>query len=336
MVHPLQAVDPIQGRVHRKLRISVTDRCALRCSYCVPEEAPRWLPKNRLLSFEEITRFVSEAAVPMGLTRLRLTGGEPLQRKGLVDLVQMLGEISGLQSVGLTTNAERLAPLARPLLDAGISELNVSLDTLRADRFKELAGVDCLDRVLAGIDSAASLPFRKRKLNCVPLRGVNEDEFVDLVRFGADRGFEVRFIEYMPFGSQWRRFRAVDAGEILTAMEEAFGPIESLGANPGETAHRYRLSDGTAFGVIRTLSEPFCSHCDRLRLTADGRLLPCLFATDGPSIRPLLRGAGSPEELRASVLQSLAGKGEGFLVQMRSRLQKDALQPERNMRGLGG
>jgi cyclic pyranopterin phosphate synthase len=330
------AVDPEQGRVHRKLRISVTDRCALRCSYCVPDEPPQWLPKNRLLSFGEITRFVSDAAVPLGLDRVRLTGGEPLQRKGLVDLVHMLHDIPGLQSLALTTNAERLAPMADGLLAAGISRLNVSLDTLKPDRFRELAGLDRFDRVLAGIDRAASLPFTARKLNCVPLHGVNDDEFPDLVRFGAERGFEVRFIEYMPFGSQWRRFRAVDAEAIIASMEEAFGSVESLGTVRGETAQRYRLPDGTIFGVIRTLSQPFCGHCDRVRLTADGRLLPCLFATDGPSVRTMLRQGATSDELKSAVGESLAKKGPGFLVQMRTRLDRDDRQPSRDMRGLGG
>ncbi|MEE2779229.1 MAG: GTP 3',8-cyclase MoaA [Myxococcota bacterium] len=331
-----RAVDPHGGRAHRKLRLSVTDRCALRCTYCVPDEPPQWLPRSRLLSFEEIARFVAHAAVPMGLTRVRLTGGEPQQRKGLVELVAMLRAIPGLDSLALTTNAERLAPVADDLQKAGISDLNVSLDTLRPERFHALTGLDRLPRVLAGIDRAASAPFRTRKLNCVPLRGVNEDELVDLVRFGAERGFEVRFIEYMPFGSQWRRHRAVDVGQILASVEASYGTVESLGTVAGETAHRYRTSDGTEFGVIRTLSQPFCGHCDRVRLTADGRLLPCLFATDGPSVRTLLRSMTSPKELQDAVTRALGAKGPGFLVKMRSGLDGDAPQPSRDMRGLGG
>lgn len=335
---PSPITDPILGRPHRKLRISVTDRCAFRCTYCVPDDAPAPLPRSGLLSFEEITRFVADAAAPCGLTRLRLTGGEPLQRRGLPDLVAMLRAVDGVVSLGLTTNGARLAKHAAALRAAGLDGVNISLDTLRRDRFEALARVDRLPQVLDGIDAAAAEPFGGRKLNCVPIRGVNDDELPDLVAFGAARGFDVRFIEFMPFGSRWSPDQVIDQAEILAAIEARFGPAVPEPWPPGETARTWRLpglGQGARFGIIPTASQPFCAHCDRVRLSADGRLLPCLFATGGVDVRALLRAGAPPTALRAALAESLAGKGLGYLA---SRASADVQEPgvRHDMRGIGG
>lgn len=328
--------DPTFGRVHRKLRISVTDRCAFRCTYCVPDGPPEPLGRDALLTFEEITEFVRRAGVPRGLTKLRLTGGEPLQRKGLVDLVHQLRAVPGVASIGLTTNGARLAKSAQELRSAGVGNLNISLDTLDRGRFQELVRLDRLGQVLEGIEAGAAAGFPSRKLNCVPLRGLNEDELGDLIRFGAQRGYEVRFIEFMPFGSRWTRDSVITAPEILRRVSSELGPIEPLGQDRGETAARYRLEDGTCFGVIPTLSEPFCAHCDRVRLTADGRLLPCLFSATGPSIRDALRSGASDAELDAILDGSLGAKGEGYLLRAHEALSANRTEPERHMKAIGG
>jgi cyclic pyranopterin phosphate synthase len=329
-------LDPILGRRHRKLRISVTDRCAFRCSYCVPDEPPEPMDRADLLSFEEITSFVRRAAVPRGLTHLRLTGGEPLQRRGLVELAGALADIDGVASIGLTTNGERLEAQAQALVEAGVSRLNLSLDTLRHDRFRTLVRLDRLDAVLAGVEAGANAPFSSRKLNCVPLRGLNEDELGDLVRFGSERGYEVRFIEFMPFGSRWKRDSVITSPEILSRLSEELGPAQALGQEPGATAARYRLGDGTVFGIIPTISKPFCAHCDRVRLTADGRLLPCLFSATGPSVRDALRSGASDEALAALLDASVAKKGVGYLAQAHEALSRDRPEPTRHMKAIGG
>ena len=328
--------DPILHRPHRKLRISVTDRCAFRCTYCVPEFEPPRLARAAVLRFEEIVHFVREAAVPLGLASIRLTGGEPLQRRGLPGLIRSLAAIDGVDSLGLTTNAERLAPLASELLESGLTSINISLDTLDRQRFRTLVGLDRLAPVLAGIEAAALLPFPSRKLNVVPLRGLNDDELDGLLRFGSERGFEVRFIEFMPFGSRWSPDAAMGTDEILARLEGAFGPIAAAPHRSGDTARRYTASDGTIFGIIPTLSAPFCSHCNRVRLTADGRLMPCLFSTDGPSVRDLLRRGADGSELQALVHRSLAQKGIGFLETARQAVGGLAAGQERSMKAIGG
>jgi cyclic pyranopterin phosphate synthase len=329
-------LDPILGRRHRKLRISVTDRCAFRCSYCVPDDPPVPMERADLLSFEEILSFVRRAAVPNGLTHLRLTGGEPLQRRGLIELARGLSAIEGVASIGLTTNGERLEGQADALAEAGVSRLNLSLDTLRHDRFRALVQLDRLDAVLAGVDAGARAPFASRKLNCVPLRGLNEDELGALVRFGGDRGYEVRFIEFMPFGSRWTRDAVITTPEILSRLSGELGAPEALGQESGSTAARYRLDDGTVFGIIPTISQPFCGHCDRVRLTADGRLLPCLFSATGPSVRDALRSGASDEALGGLLGASLAKKGIGYLAKAHESLLAGRQEPPRHMKAIGG
>ena len=335
MHRPEPVRDPVRGRPHRKLRISVTDRCALRCSYCVPEGDVEVLPRASLLSFEEIARFVASAAVPAGLVRLRLTGGEPLQRRGLADLARMLRSIDGVERLGLTTNAERLAPQADDLARAGVDGVNISLDTLNPVRFRRLTGIDAFARVIDGIEAAVRAPFSSRKLNAVAIRGVNDDELGKLVRFGLERGIEVRFIEFMPFGGRWGSKRVVPCAEIAERVTAEIGPAEAEPQAPGETARTFHLAGGGRFGVIPTMSEPFCSHCDRVRLSADGHLMPCLFATTGVDVRRLLREGADPGTLRVAIDESLAGKGVGYLESARDAATLKRTQ-NRNMKTIGG
>jgi len=306
----------------------------LKCTYCVPDEAPSFIPKASVLSFEEITRLVREAAVPLGVNRLRITGGEPLQRRDLVQLIGMLRAVPGVEGIGLTTNAERLAPLADALADAGVDKINISLDTLNQDRFKKLTRVDALAKVLAGITAAGRANYKVRKLNCVPIRGVNDDEFPELLSFAADSGFELRFIEFMPFGSAWSPDQVVSDQEVLQRIQDVHGPASPLPIVLGDTATRYRLGDGTIFGIIPTSSKPFCGQCDRIRMTADGQLLACLFATQGEDMRALLRGGASAQELQIALVRSLRGKGIGYMEELH-RGQRE-VEPERNMKRIGG
>ncbi len=327
--------DPILGRPHRKLRISVTDRCAFRCVYCVPEEAVAMLPREAILSFEEIERFVREAAVPLGLTQLRLTGGEPLQRRRLPELIRRLRHIEGVESIGLTTNGARLAHKVGALRDAGLTSINVSLDTLKPERFLALTRVDRLTEVLEGLRAAvgAGIPV---KLNCVPIRGVNEDELGDLVLFALREGIELRFIEFMPFGSHWQGGDAITTPEIVAAVQARVGEVTPEPHRPGDTARAYRVDQGGHFGIIPTLSEPFCAHCNRVRLTADGRLLACLFGTRGADVAALLRAGAPSDTLKAAVLEALGHKGEGYLTTLVRGGDLEEGRAARNMRGLGG
>ncbi len=332
-IQPVQ--DPYGHRPHRKLRISVTDRCNFRCSYCVPDDAADFGERENLLTFEEISRFVAEAAVPLGLSNLRITGGEPLLRRNLEQLIGMLRAIDGVQSIGLTTNASRLGDCAQTLATAGVDRINISLDTLRRETMRTLTGVDQLDAVQFGIEQAALAPFTSRKLNAVVIRGINDHELADLIRFAQSHSFEMRFIEFMPFGSQWSPNSVVPTAEIVEGLSRELGPIEDQVHKPGETARRYTLADGTHFGIIPTLSQPFCNHCNRVRITASGTILPCLFAEDGPNIRALLRSNADPMSLREAVKESLGTKGVGFLQEMANRNRPIDLK-ERDMRGIGG
>lgn len=280
------------GRTIRYLRISLTDRCNLRCRYCMPAGRVPWLPAERLLSPDELERVV-RAAAAAGVRKVRLTGGEPLVRPGVVDLIARLRRIPGLAEIAMTTNGTLLAPSAAALRRAGLDRLNVSLDTLRPDRFATLTRGGALADVLAGLEAAAAAGF-PIKLNTVAMRGVNEDELADLARFGLERGWEVRFIEYMPIGcgaADWRR-RFLPAEEIARRLEEALGPLEAVEDGGSDPASRYRVAGGAAcVGIIASISRPFCRGCDRLRLTADGRVRSCLLREGEVDLRPLLRPA---------------------------------------------
>jgi cyclic pyranopterin phosphate synthase len=283
------------------LRLSVTDRCNLRCSYCMPEQDYVWLPREDILHFEEIEAVVG-VFTSLGVEKVRLTGGEPLLRRGLPDLIARLASRPEIRDLALTTNGVLLAQHAQSLRDAGLHRLTVSLDTLRPDRFRELTRNDALDRVLEGIDAAAPI-FGGLKIDTVVIRGVNDDELVPLLEYGRERRAEVRFIEYMDVGgaTHWSLARVVSRASMLEALASHYGPVVPIEEHSSAPADRYRLPDGTVFGIISSTTEPFCRACDRSRLTADGMWYTCLYSTGGTDLRALLRSGASPEALAALI-----------------------------------
>jgi cyclic pyranopterin phosphate synthase len=320
------------GRIHNNLRISVTDRCNLRCTYCMPEEV-EFMDKQQLLTFEEITRFVQVAA-PLGIDKVRLTGGEPLMRRELAKLVRMLAPIPGLKDIGLTTNGILLADLAQELFDAGLRRINISLDTLDAQRFRQLARRDGLDKVIDGILAAKRAGFHPIKINAVSIRGITEHEVIPLARFARERGLELRFIEYMPIGAdQWERDKVYFADEILVQLEREFGTLTVAADNdPRNPAQDWDYADGGGrIGIIASISRPFCMSCNRIRLTADGKLRNCLFALTEVDVKVLLRGGGSDEQIAEVIRTNVWAKWEGHEINT-SRFVK----PLRTMHAIGG
>jgi cyclic pyranopterin phosphate synthase len=319
------------GRVHNNLRICVTDRCNLRCTYCMPEEVV-FMDKHELLSFEEIARFV-EMVAPLGIDKIRLTGGEPLMRRDMPRLVGMLAKIPGIKDIGLTTNGILLAPIAQPLFDAGLKRINISLDTLDPERFRQLARRDGLENVLAGIHAARKAGFDPVKINAVSIRGITEHEVVPLARFAREHGLEMRFIEYMPIGADhWERDKVYFAHEILDQIEQHIGPlVPASDYDPKAPAMDFDYVDGGGrVGIIASVSRPFCMSCNRVRLTADGKLRNCLFALKEIDLKPLLRG-GRCEEIAALVRGNVWEKWEGHEINT-ARFVK----PERTMHTIGG
>jgi cyclic pyranopterin phosphate synthase len=282
----------------RSLRISVTDRCNLRCQYCMPEADYAWLPRESILAFEEIA-VLCDAFTSLGVDRVRLTGGEPLLRRDVPALVELLAARPAIRDLALTTNGVLLAAQAAALKRAGLHRITVSLDTLRRDRFQAIARFDELPSVLAGIDAAARAGFDAMKIDTVVMRGRNDDELGDLIEFGKGVGAEVRFIEYMDVGgaTHWSMDAVVSRREILARLGEAYGAIASLPGRDSAPAERFRLPDGTTFGIIASTTEPFCAACDRSRLTADGLWLLCLYARGGLDLRHPLREGATREEL---------------------------------------
>ena len=280
------------------LRISVTDRCNLRCAYCMPEEEYRWLPKEHLLRFEELARLVSVFAT-LGVRKVRLTGGEPLLRHELHELVRRIASEPRIEDLALTTNGLLLAEQATALADAGLHRITVSLDTLREDVFEALTRRTGLARVLEGIEAARSRWPGRVKLDTVVMRGTNDGEILPLFDYARERGLELRFIEYMDVGgaTQWTPEAVVSREELLAHIADRHGPIEHLGETSSAPAERFRLRDGTTFGVIASTTAPFCSRCDRARLTADGMWYLCLYARLGLDLRELLRGGASDEQI---------------------------------------
>jgi GTP 3',8-cyclase len=314
----------------RSLRVSVTDKCNFRCRYCMPAEGLEWLPREEVLSFEEIARLVSVLA-PMGVDEVRLTGGEPLVRRDLPVLVGMLGAIDGVRDLSLTTNGVLLDRLARPLVDAGLTRINVSLDSLSHVRFAEITRRDALDRVLAGLAEAERYPeLRPIKVNCVAIKGFTEEEVPALAELARRKPYIVRFIEFMPLDADeaWREDEVLTGAEIRALIEEHW-PLEEIPAKASSTARRFRFADGAGeIGFVNPVSEPFCSSCDRIRLTADGQLRTCLFsrrewdlktplrtgATDG-ELAELLRFAVRHKELKHKINEA------GFVRASRSMSQ---------------
>ena len=308
------AVADTFGRPLGTLRLSVTDRCNLRCHYCMPQEEYVWLPREDLLTFEEIER-LADFFAELGATRIRLTGGEPLLRRNLDTLIAGLARKPWLDDLAITTNGVLLAEAAPTLQAAGLRRLTVSLDTLRADRFKTLTRIDALPQVLAGIEGARSAGFHGLKLDTVVSRGDNDDEILDLLAYAREIGAEIRFIEYMDVGGAvaWRPEAVVTRAEMLTTIAVAHGEAIPITA-PGSTApaERFRLPNGQTFGIIASTTQPFCRTCDRARLTADGVLLLCLYAQHGTDLRRPLRAGAAPDALRRlirAVWESRADRG---------------------------
>jgi cyclic pyranopterin phosphate synthase len=282
----------------RNLRLSVTDRCNLRCQYCMPEEEYVWLPREDILSFEEIARLV-DAFTSLGVDKVRLTGGEPLLRKDLDRLVALLARNPGIRDLAITTNGILLAEQAPALRAAGLGRVTVSLDTLRPERFKALTRRDTHGRVIEGIEAVAGAGWPNLKIDTVVMRGVNDDELEDLIEYGRRVGAEVRFIEYMDVGgaTAWSMNRVVSRAEMLRTLEQRYGRIEPLREDSSAPAERLRLPDGTLFGIIASTTSPFCRACDRSRLTADGLWYLCLYATRGIDLGQALRRGASRAEL---------------------------------------
>jgi cyclic pyranopterin phosphate synthase len=285
------------ARPLRNLRLSVTDRCNLRCSYCMPEAEYTWLPRQDILSFEEIEQVV-DGFINLGVDKVRLTGGEPLLRKDLPSLIARLASRSAIRDLALTTNGILLRGAARNLRDAGLHRLTVSLDTLRPERFTALTRSTELDRVLQGIETAAPL-FPGLKIDTVVLKGTNDDELVDLLEFGKQFRAEVRFIEYMDVGgaTQWSMDRVLTRDQMLSTLSARYGVIEPLHEQSSAPADRYRLPDGTIFGIIASTTAPFCDTCDRSRVTADGMWYLCLYAGGGTDLRSLIRSLPGTDDL---------------------------------------
>ena len=320
------------GRVHSDLRVSVTDRCNLRCTYCMPAEGLPWLPSKHLLGVEEIARVVG-VAVALGIRSVRLTGGEPLLRPDLVDIVRRLAALTPRPELSLTTNGMRLAALAEPLAEAGLDRVNVSLDTLRPATFRTLARRDGLHEVIGGMQAAHDAGLRPVKVNTVLMRGINDDEAVSLVEFCLAHGYECRFIEQMPLDPQhsWDRNAMVNADEILESLSTRWTltPVPRTDSAPAEV---YLIDGGPArVGVIASVSQPFCGSCNRLRLTADGQVRNCLFARAESDVRLLVRG-GADDNAIADVFRMAVGE-KRFAHGIDD---PDFVQPDRPMSAIGG
>ncbi|MCC6755419.1 MAG: GTP 3',8-cyclase MoaA [Solirubrobacterales bacterium] len=323
------------GRIHRDLRISLTDKCSLRCTYCMPAEGVPWIPKQSVLTPEEIERVVRVAAAE-GVRTVRLTGGEPLISPNLIEIVRRIAAVEGPEGpleVAMTTNGIRLPDFIPGLEEAGLSRLNISIDTLDPDRFVELTRRDRLIDVLAGIEAARRSSLRPLKFNAVVMRDVNQDEVVDLVEFAIEHDAQMRFIEHMPLdiGHTWDRGEMVPRQEILAALSESFD-LRPLPGRGGAPAELFAINGGPqTVGVIASVTAPFCASCDRLRLTADGQLRNCLFASEELDLRSALRNGASDAAIRDIFRASVAAKRAGHGID-----DPDFVQPERGMNAIGG
>jgi len=320
------------GRVHNNLRVSVTDRCNLRCTYCMPEEVT-FMDRGEMLTFEEITRVVG-VAVPLGIDKIRLTGGEPLMRRDLPRLVEMLSQVDGIRDIGLTTNGILLADQAQALYDAGLRRINISIDTLDPARFRQLVRRDGLDKVLDGIMAAKRAGFEPIKINAVSIRGVTETEVVPLAQFARTHGLELRFIEYMPIGADhWERSKVYFADEILEQLEKNVAPlVPADNYDPRAPAMEFQYTDGGGrIGIIASISRPFCMSCNRVRLTADGKLRNCLFALDEIDLKSMLRSGAADSQITDAIRRNVRDKWEGHEINT-SRFTK----PLRTMHAIGG
>lgn len=322
------------GRVHSNLRISVTDRCNIRCFYCMPESNVQFLPRTELLTFEEMTRFVSVVAT-CGVNKLRLTGGEPLVRSNLSELVGQLAKIDGIQDIALTTNGLLLADYAQPLFDAGLHRLNVSLDGLSEATFQKISRRSGLDKVLAGIDKAIEMGFRKIRLNAVSIAGITEPEIIPLARFARAKELELRFIEFMPLDADksWASEQVLSGEKIKAMIQSEIGslvPAERL--DKSQPSMDFDFADGIGrIGFINPISQPFCSDCNRIRITAEGKFRNCLFSTSEWDLRKILREGGTDADIEAAVRDSIGQKKAAHGI------DSDAfVRPEKAMFQIGG
>jgi GTP 3',8-cyclase len=303
------------------LRLSLTDRCNLRCQYCMPEEEYAWLPRHDILTIEEYGRLV-DAFVAAGCDKVRLTGGEPLLRSDAADLVHAIAANPGVRDLALTTNGVLLRGYAQRLKDAGLHRLTVSLDTLRPDRFVKLSRRSTHDAVLDGIRAASEAGFTHTKIDTVVMRGTNDDELVDLIEFGKSVPAEVRFIEYMDVGgaTDWSASRVVSRREMLASLAAVYGPIEDVNRSDAAPADRFRLPDGTVFGIIASTTRPFCATCDRSRVTADGVWYHCLYALAGTDLRTPLRAGATLDELVSLIAEGWRERrDQGAVDRLRQR-----------------
>ncbi|NNG35388.1 GTP 3',8-cyclase MoaA [Nakamurella aerolata] len=325
------------GRAATDLRVSLIDKCNLRCGYCMPADGLPWLPKDELLTDDEIVRLIAVATAELGVTEVRFTGGEPLLRKGIVDIVRRVAELPRRPSMSLTSNALLLGRLAGPLAAAGLDRVNVSLDSVRPDTFAELTRRDRLTDTLAGLRAAADAGLRPIKLNAVLLRGVNDDQAVELLEFALQQGYQLRFIEQMPLdaGHHWQRGDMVTAGEIQQQLAQRFSLRPHPAPRDGAPAELFDVLDagevrGTV-GIIASVTRPFCGDCDRTRLTADGAVRSCLFSQTETDLRGLLRAGASDEQLAQVWRGAMWGKPAGHGID-----RPDFLQPRRPMSAIGG
>ncbi len=323
-------VDPF-GRTVRDLRISVTDRCNFRCTYCMPEEGMQWIPRSEILTFEEIERLARICVERFGFDGIRLTGGEPTVRAHVTRLVEKLAALG--VDLAMTTNGAMLRNLAHDLRGAGLSRINISLDTLDRAKFERMTRRDELENVLLGIEAANDAGFAPVKINAVVERGTNDDEIVDLARFGRERGLEVRFIEFMPLDAsdEWQRAKVVGQDEIVATLG-AVWPLDQVPANGAAPANLWRYRDGAGqVGVIPTVTKPFCGDCDRVRLTADGQFRTCLFATDEFDMRRALRDGETDDEIAVRIERAVGSKWAGHQIN-----QVNFVRPNRSMSQIGG
>jgi cyclic pyranopterin phosphate synthase len=320
------------GRIADDLRVSVTDRCNFRCTYCMPAEGLPWVPKSEVLTFEEMTRLVGLFS-RLGVKEIKLTGGEPTVRRSLPTLVAMLREAHPSLAISMTTNGYLMDRMAQPLADAGLDRVTISCDSLLRHRFAEMTRRDALDKVLEGMRASERAGLNPIKLNCVVIAGTNDDEVVDFARFARDTGYEVRFIEYMPLDAEqhWERAKVFPSAQILEAIDRVYPMIGE--ANGSEPATTFRFADGApgAIGMIASVTEPFCDTCNRLRLTAEGQLRACLFAMNETDLRTPLRSGGTDQELEELIRANVWGKWKGHKIN-----HPDFQRPDRSMSMIGG
>ena len=328
-----QLVDSF-GREHTNLRISVTDRCNIRCFYCMPAENVLFMDRKDLLTFEEMERF-ARICVGLGVNKVRLTGGEPLVRKDLHKLVEMIAKIDGVHDIGITTNGILLAEQAQALWDAGLRRINVSLDALDPVKFKEITRREGYEQVIEGIQAAQRVGFDPVKINAVSVRGMTEDEIVPFGKFARETGVELRFIEFMPLDADnaWERDKVLFAHEIIERLSAEIMPLIPVpDQNPHAPATEFVFEDGVGrVGFIASVSQPFCMSCDRFRITADGKIRNCLFSLEETDVRGLLRGDGSDADIADAIKSCVAAKWEGHQINTAK-----FIQPQRAMYSIGG